>query len=217
MKNHTGSAAEPICLDDSPKEASDDTSRKRASVDFIAISEKRDEEGDSDCAKRPRTEGKTASVKATAQPHVPQVPIKLFATIQNEQFFNAVGDKTSPFRNCHATLREMLGVDDMRDHGAIKWIVGCNYLIDFDYLIETVPELLSCPRTVFFYGVAETSPETWRRACTEACGTSTTDFVQLVPSDPPGSRTNPLSCRVSVFHVLSQCFPCFETNFLSYF
>jgi hypothetical protein len=211
MTNQPGSAADPIFLDDSPEGVSDDTNRKRASADFITSNEKKIEKIQSDRAKRPRTEVKTASVQSTAPPHVPQVPIKLFATIQNEQIFNAVGGKSSPLRSCHANLREMLGVDDMRDHGAIKWIVSCNYLIDFDYLIETVPELLSCPLTVFFYGNAETSPENWRRACTQAGRSSTADFVQLVPSDPPMSRTNPLACRVSGFHVQSHYFSCFET------
>lgn len=200
-----GTAADPICLD-GEEDATDETSRKRSSVDVSVGNEKKDDGGQGVCAKRPRMEGETDSTQATAQ-NTPQVPIKLFATIQNEQIFHAAGDQSSPFRNCHTTLREMLGFGNVRDNVAIKWIVGCNYLVNFDYLMETIPELLSCPRTVFFYGHAETSPESWQRACIRADGTSTADFVRLVPSDPPRTSTNPLPYSVSSFLITSQCFP----------
>ena len=202
--NH-GTAADPICLD-GEEEATDDMTRKRSSIDVSVDNEKKDDGGQGDFAKRPRMEGETDSTQSAAQ-NTPQVPIKLFATIQNEQVFNAAGDQSSPFRNCHTTLREMLGLDDMRHHLAMKWIVGCNYLVNFDYLIETIPEILSCPRTVFFYGHAETSPETWQRVCTQADGTSTADFVRLVPSDPPRTSTNPLPFSVGSFLITWRCFP----------
>jgi tyrosyl-DNA phosphodiesterase-1 len=86
----------------------------------------------------------------------------------------------------------MLGYDCDDDSTArhIEWLVVANYMIDFDYLLDEIPELLSIPRVVVFYGIAETSEQPWKSACADAV-----DFVRLTPSDPAGP-SNPTGQRI---------------------
>ena len=132
-------------------------------------------------------------------------PFCLVATTADE----ADGRPARLSRHCH-TLREMMGLDggsgvnvSMKEPppGPMRWAVICNYMIDFDFLLDYVPELLSLERALVFYGVdaGGSSPEPWRRAADcdgdGGAGAGRTEFVRLVPSDPPRSRTNPLPFR----------------------
>ena len=127
-----------------------------------------------------------------------QAPIKIYTTRLDEENGRAFKEDSVAYRSTHATLREMLGFD-ATEHREIRWFVASNFQIDFDFMMQTVPELLSCPFSVFFYGRATSSPEPWRRACTQPDGKCTAHFVRLDPSAPPKSSTNPLpSFSVSI-------------------
>lgn len=140
-------------------------------------------------AERQRPRNRSSEIGQQLHQHV---PIKLLATRMDEQ--NRRMDSTS-FRSTHVTFREMLGFDSVTQHRRARWLVACNYMIDFDFLMDTVPELLSCPLAVFFYNHAQSSPEPWRLACSQPDGSSTAHFVCLRPSDKPQSSTNPLRYR----------------------
>lgn len=127
-----------------------------------------------------------------------EAPIKLFATSQDKRERAAHGTDRShwSWSQCQ-TLREMLRIDS-RDI-SIDWLVIANYIIDFDFLLDLIPELLSVKRIVVFYGVADSDPKGWKHACSpENC----VDFVCLRPSDPANSANNPLphSILYSVHH-----------------
>jgi tyrosyl-DNA phosphodiesterase-1 len=95
----------------------------------------------------------------------------------------------------------MLGYDNDNNSAStarhIEWLVIGNYLIDFDYLLDEIPELLSIPNVVVFYGHADTSEQPWKSACADAIanGAVNVNFVRLDPSDPPG-LCNPTGKRV---------------------
>jgi hypothetical protein len=95
----------------------------------------------------------------------------------------------------------MLGLDGPSAHtlGAMRYMVIANYCIDFDFLLDQVPELLSLERCVVFYGTGTgSSLESWRTAATSSRdGSCAVDFVPLSPSDPPRSTSNPLPFTVS--------------------
>ena len=117
-------------------------------------------------------------------------PIKLFATLSD------VDDRAKhQFEPDHWsrsqcwTLREMLGLDSNRPQTSIDWLVLCNYMIDFDFLLDEVPELVSVPHVLCFYGIADTPWTAWRAASPSSV------FVQVNPSDPPGP-SNPLTSRI---------------------
>lgn len=126
------------------------------------------------------------------QPCLPKyAPIKLFATNTDKQ-----KRSSCPLRQEHCmTLREMMGFDP-QPSSAINWIMLTSYLIDFDYLLDEIPELLSVPKVVIFYGHGSPT-STWKKACTRPDGTCSVEFRQLNPSDPPNSASNPLGSRVS--------------------
>jgi len=139
--------------------------------------------------------GQTGRRRSRAQ--ADQVPMKLLTTRLDEENHRACGEGSSSFRSTHATLRQLLGFDNATEPRQMRWVVACNYLVDFDYFMNLVPELMSCPLTIFFYGSAHSSPEPWKRACTQHDGTSTAHFVRLDPGEPPQSAANPLRYKIA--------------------
>jgi tyrosyl-DNA phosphodiesterase-1 len=120
-------------------------------------------------------------------------PIKLFATHQDLHVRTLTSDPEHWSRSQCLTLREMLGYDgSLNGRATIDWMVVSNFLIDFEFLINEIPELLSLPRCVVFYGEPDTPPAPWLGACPDRV-----DFRQLRPSDPPNSPTNPLRSTMS--------------------
>ena len=219
--NPEGSASDPICLSD------DDDEQSQSKIGATGQQEAYKKGGTSMKPKRPRpSDGRNSqepdrkmsakgmgatkrhdqdyqSSRGKAGHRHIQVPMKLLTTRLDEQNRRATdGEGSTSFRNTHATLRELLGFDNPVEYRQMKWMVAANYLVHFDYLMDTCPELLSCPIAIFFYGSAHSSPEPWRRACTLPNGTCTANFVQLKPSDPPNSPTNPLryKFRYGVHH-----------------
>lgn len=174
---------------------------KRESQPVIVIVD--DSENDDDDAKlpsRPRKQQRTSA--SSLQPPPPSAaPVKLFCTLSDEAERRAHTDKNHWSRTQCWTLREMLGYDNNSTTDSfsststarhIEWLVVGNYLIDFDFLLDEIPELLSIPNVVVFYGNADTSEQPWKSAC---AGAHTVDFVRLNPSDPPG-LSNPTGQRI---------------------
>lgn len=103
------------------------------------------------------------------------------------------------------TLRQMIGFDDdnqstIRNKKKYQWLAIFNFLIDFSYLFENLmPEIIRFHRVVVFYGTDtdqedETTMNRWRQLLV---GTgNTVEFIKLIPSDPPRSKTNPLSMKI---------------------
>ena len=96
----------------------------------------------------------------------------------------------SPHVEMHCrSLRELMGLEGSeRNQSSIQWMVIFNYLIDFEHLIDTIPELISIPNMAVFYGHGE--PHPWKQI------NPGIHFQQLTPSDPPNPTTNPLSFKV---------------------
>jgi tyrosyl-DNA phosphodiesterase 1 len=120
-------------------------------------------------------------------------PIKLFATSHDEHARtqhratdNGNNSRHWSWSQCR-TLREMLRIDDSST--TIDWLVIANYMIDFDYMLDEIPELLSVKHVVIVYGIAVSDPLPWKNACSDH---HTVDFICLRPSDPAGSPHNPL-------------------------
>lgn len=99
-------------------------------------------------------------------------------------------------RRFFASMREMMGLKSGRRY---SWLIICNYLIDFSYLFQRAsPELLQFQRVVVFYGTSgQACPAVMRQWERLLEGTGrTVAFVQLLPSDPPNSRANPLPVKI---------------------
>ena len=135
----------------------------------------------------------------------------MFATTQDlnvrEQNKGIRNDNTLhwSFSQCE-TLREVLGIDapdaqcapssaaeaDTPTVGGktIDWLIISNYMIDFHYLLDEVPELVSIPRVVVFYGCAETEPPPiWKQ-------NNAVDLRRLDPTEAPRTVVNPTSQRI---------------------
>jgi tyrosyl-DNA phosphodiesterase-1 len=140
-------------------------------------------------AKKPRIEG--SQKKYQEESSGPQVPIKILTSEQPRPSNDLLHAKY-----CR-TLRQLLGFDEGPEEikCGIDWLVIFNYVVDFNYLLSSIPELVSIPKTIVFYGDGS-DPHMWREACTLPSGKCTVEFCQLKPSDPAGSPTNPLKIRV---------------------
>ena len=94
------------------------------------------------------------------------------------------------------SFHEMLGFQDtLMTSSGINWLVGCNYHVDWDYLMEVAPELISVPCVTFFFGDSQTSNASWRRACLLPNGSCSVDFVKLKLSEFPGMYLNLLDVQ----------------------
>jgi hypothetical protein len=114
------------------------------------------------------------------------MPIKIFSS----DLPVPLGPTDSPLIAKHCrSLRELIGLEGPEvNQSGIQWIVLFNYLVDFEYLLDTIPELVSIPNFVVFYGHGEPGP--WKQLNPEM------HLQQLVPSDPPNPKTNPLGFKV---------------------
>ena len=114
------------------------------------------------------------------QARVVEAPIKLFCTVQDAALRQQHDRNHWSWTQCR-TLRQMILGDE-----PIQWLAISNFLVDFDFLLDELPELVSIPRVVVFYG-QESDPSAWRRAC----GPSV-DFVLLDPKKERESAQNTL-------------------------
>jgi tyrosyl-DNA phosphodiesterase 1 len=134
------------------------------------------------------------------------VPIKLFRSRQMEeqlQSSSLSSSNPSLLRASTTTLRELLRLDD-EEQRSIRWLIISNYLVDFALLLDEIPELVSIPLVVCFYGSA--MDDKALRLLQRACCTRF-HAIRLNPSDPPRSAGNPLHQRVSSRGALLFSFP----------
>jgi hypothetical protein len=86
------------------------------------------------------------------------------------------------------TLRQFVGIDadstNPSAKGPIEWIVIVNFIIDFDFLLDEIPEIVSIPKVIFFFQVGD--PMQYKNTLPNA------EFYRLDPSKHPSSDTNPL-------------------------
>lgn len=87
------------------------------------------------------------------------------------------------------TLRQFVGVDEdstnpLLAKGPIEWIVIVNFIIDFDFLLDEIPEIVSIPKVIFFFQVGD--PTQYQNTLPNA------EFYRLDPSKDPSSDMNPL-------------------------
>lgn len=113
-------------------------------------------------------------------------PIKLFATESDERVRVNNTDASHWSRSQCQTLREMIGIEKH----SIDWIVIGTMLLDPDFLLDEVPELVSIQNVVVFYDNADSSLEGWKRTVGQGV-----HFCQLKPSEPPGPL-NPTRERI---------------------
>lgn len=153
-----------------------------------------------------------------------QSPIKLFATKQDEELrqrVNLVADNRSSgknrpqnqneqqehwsFHHCW-TFREMFGLDRMWgaiNGGGIDFVVIGTYLLDLDFLIDEIPELLDVPLVVVVCNHRDTSvtcaEQKWRDHIARRRRNGKDASLVLLERNPradPGSSANPLPVRM---------------------
>lgn len=132
-------------------------------------------------AKRARDDGcpRTADTQRIA-------PIRLFKTTIGKNVLPP-RDKTQETveEDFCMTLRQVLGFDGNQPNASIEWLVMVNYIIDPQFLLEEIPELLSVGCTVVFCGCHDSPFTGWKQAAE-----GSVDVRCLRPSDKPGI-TNP--------------------------
>jgi len=116
------------------------------------------------------------------------IPFHLFATSSSKRLSQ---EKRKYFK----TLREVIGLDV--PNRQLKWLVISNFALDFGYLLEqTLPDILQFHRVVVFYSYCR-NPDAmtkWREFLRGSGNTC--EFIQLDPSAPANSRTNPLPIEI---------------------
>jgi tyrosyl-DNA phosphodiesterase-1 len=113
------------------------------------------------------------------------IPIKLFATVSDESIRKDQQDPSHWSRTHCWTLREMLDLTR-----PIQWLVLGNYLLNPDFLLDDIPDLISIPNLTVFYGVEERSLDYWKEA------NPTAHFRRLDPTDDPNSSANPTEHKI---------------------
>ena len=136
------------------------------------------------------------------------VPFHLYTTTTSQSQIRTNDTTQKYFR----TLRQMIGLDSTTGNGnsmqgkkmpkrKYQWLIVFNFLVDFDYLLEKLlPDITSFHRVIVFYGTCGNNMQAsmvmnrWKQLL--AGTNNTVEFIPLIPSDPPRSRTNPLSMKI---------------------
>ena len=132
----------------------------------------------------------------------PFIPFYLFETTSAKLL-----SSTSPTRKYFQSLRQAIGFDSRRNNRQIQFLILSNFLIDFRYLYEKIPDIIHIPRVLVFYGsffggenhvayiqLQELIMKNWKSSA-EHLG-NCVEFRRLIPSDPPKSKSNPLSVKI---------------------
>ena len=90
------------------------------------------------------------------------VPFRMYTTANDLHHPTSNSGRANPQRvppraPFTSTLREMVGLDSGSHHRSdhlktMRWMAIFNYLVDFDYLLDEIPELLSLERVLVYYG-----------------------------------------------------------------
>ena len=120
-------------------------------------------------------------------------PIKIFATRQDEELRKRHSKDHWSYVHCW-TLRELIGVDGLDE--TIEWLVLSNFIVDFEFLLQEIPELVSIPQqALIIFGSKDSSELPWKQGATKPNGDCTVDFLHRDPSQPIKSPSNPLSAQ----------------------
>eukprot|EP00986_Skeletonema_menzelii_P013550 scaffold7979_cov149-Skeletonema_menzelii.AAC.1 len=116
------------------------------------------------------------------------IPFHLFVTSSSKKVSQ---DKRKYFK----TLREVIGLDVPSRQ--LKWLIVSNFALDFEYLLEqSLPEILQFHRVIMFYSYCR-NPDAMAKWRDFLRGSDkTVEFIQLDPSAPANSRTNPLPIQI---------------------
>jgi len=169
------------------------TEKSKKNIGVIDLSTLDDSDNEEQSSKRAAVPGVAATTmrqvarKKRATGTV-ETPIKLLCTVQDAALRKRNDRNHWSYTQCR-TLRELILGDNNNNNNdePIQWLLIANYLVDFNFLLNEVPELVSIPNVVVFYG-CEADPSNWLRAAAP----NRADFVQLNPQGTPRSRTNPL-------------------------
>ncbi len=95
------------------------------------------------------------------------------------------------------TIRQMVGMDDdngqRRSGRQYQFLFVFNFLVDISYLMEALsPEIFTFHRVVIFYGNVgpDSAMDVWKRRLSGSG--KTVEFINLIPTDPPRTKTDPL-------------------------
>ena len=192
--SNTKSATSKVVVDLSSIDSEEESDLKLASEDssrFGALAQQQYQPSSQEQQQKKRSLQEGHDHKSDKKQHTStsiSTPIKLFATLQHLQNRHQHAEFSTQCR----TLRELLGFD-ATPASSIDWLVLANYIVDFEFLLNEVPEFLSVPVVTAFFGTQETPGIFWKHAVVDPLAV---DLVPMIPSDPPQSMTNPLSYRI---------------------
>ncbi|KAL7526266.1 hypothetical protein ACHAXR_002762, partial [Thalassiosira sp. AJA248-18] len=179
---------QPAVMSSAAGRAAADGNQKTAHQEVIALL-------DSDSEDDSGVKGPNSSTTVKSTNNGGKAPFVLYATTTSKTQI-----RTNDAAKQHFwTLREIIGLDtaNKSKRRKFQWLIVFNFLIDFSYLLEKLrPDILKFHRVVVFYGNAG-NPEAMDQWKQLLVGTgNTVEFIQLLPSDPPRSRTNPLAIKI---------------------
>lgn len=126
-------------------------------------------------------------------------PIYLLATQSDRELRTTTQPSTHWSHTQTRTLRELLQIGESV---SLQWCVVANFMIDFNFLLNEFPEIVSIPTLAVMYSPQNSSsPHDWKTAFggssdNNNSGRQTMDLVPLSPSDPPKSTNNPLRVKI---------------------
>jgi hypothetical protein len=124
------------------------------------------------------------------------IPFHLYNTKQSMRSAQ-YASRPQAVKKYFRTLRETIGFDGCMSERKFHWLVACNFLFDVHYFLQqTLPDILAFKRVVVFYGEGVTAQGVayWNDLL-RGSG-NTVEFIRLIPSDPPRSKTNPLDIKI---------------------
>lgn len=119
-----------------------------------------------------------------------EAPIRLFATQLDRALRRHAPRSHHCFTHCKTLPEMVFGSNHGNKNTAVQWMVVSNFLIEFNYLLEELPQLLTIPRLVVFHSDKQPNPTTW-----PTNNNNEVDFIQLNPGADPGTRSNPTKYR----------------------
>lgn len=160
--------------------------------------------GDEKPTKKPKLD--VSSLHATTSPGDDEfIPFYLYNTKQS-MGSSQYAARPQSIQKYFKTLRETIGFDGCSSERKFQWLIACNFLFDVHYFLSaTMPEILTFKRVVVFYGegVDAQGIAYWNQLL-QGSG-NTVEFIRLLPSDPPRSRTNPLDMKIQCKYVRRFC------------
>ena len=190
---------EPICLLDSESENESDQKDKRKLLKRPRTCPNIKKNATNKCSTFSRRKSysnmRKSDLSSTCMLNPDPSPIKLFATKQDEELrkdHDSFSREHWSFKYCW-TLREMLGIDGELQEGPIDFLILSTFIVDFDFLLADIPELVSIPNVTLFYGHSDNSNECWKKL---VAADYNIDFIRLDPASPAQTESNPCTVQI---------------------